>query len=414
MTQQQNSFEQDALLCGIFENQKNPSKIKSYFKSGIEKSLIRFFTDLARTPDLNESVLMILKPALLRSYSLISGEHKNTFSPENRRKIENILGRDFPKLLSIYQTIPLDTRNEQIITDNKTYRQNLIENFAYLVAKLREIEEEALHSVQQQTLMTNQVIREYYGNLNITPESKSTISTILTEEKLSEVVTQHLPASQKEYLVKCMNQFPEFSWFKVKDKLMSLQKSRIEKKLLASEKKEQEKITKSVNQKKEKSSYFIGFTEITIVLIFGLVGIMLGGQLQDRIEYQKIHIENTQMIQGLKDLLNRQAESVNSVGTVKLAQNPDYQYYLPHLQWYKNADKKTMHITINKFDNWGCRSALNNMPEDQYDWVYGVSNVQINHHPVSIQNLKSVHNKNEAFCTMDNNNQLDYDIQFIQ
>jgi hypothetical protein len=401
-------YQKSALNAILVNADLKPSSGFKMKFSGSEKLLVKFLTSLENTPDLSDSVVPVLKPALLRSYSLISGKYKNTFTPTSRHKVENILVRDFPKLLATYQKIPLDTRNESVLENGKTYRQNLLESFAYLIAKLREIEETELESLNQETRINDQIMHEYYGNLQ---------SDSSDDESL---ITRHLPENEKTAIHDIVSKFSPFSWQSIKNGVMAKQQQSIEKKLQKAVLKtlNEEKIKSEEDSSKKENSY--GFKDyllsfdcmslmmlvMPIMLISLIITSLVSNQKNAHMKVQQEE-KQTMMLQGLSHIFSTISMS-NTVEEDKKAlanmQDIKSKDYVPDMTWSYDKTDNNFHIVINHFSASSCNSAIHALPADEYDIPSNMtySNVSLNHQPLHLQVADNKRDETAKACKNDN------------
>jgi hypothetical protein len=117
------------------------------------------FTHLA---DLQQGVAQHMQALLNQVSTLLDGQNEFPVDKEDLRKLENIVQKDMPGLLDIYEKLPMTYRNEKILKNNRTHRQNCIANLMLLSGIILDIEDRTISQFDNVMAVQQHALREIY------------------------------------------------------------------------------------------------------------------------------------------------------------------------------------------------------------------------------------------------------------
>lgn len=128
------------------------------------QSLYERFTNL---PDLQNGVSEHMQALLNQVQTMLGNQNEFPVDKEDLRKLENILQKDMPGLLDIYEKLPMVYRNEKLLKNHRTHRQNCIANLMLLSDIILDIEDKTISQFDNVMAVQAHALREIYetGNL---------------------------------------------------------------------------------------------------------------------------------------------------------------------------------------------------------------------------------------------------------
>jgi hypothetical protein len=122
------------------------------------------FTNLA---DLQDGVSEHMQALLNQMQTLLNNQNEFPVDKEDLRKLENILQKDMPGLLDIYEKLPMMYRNEKLLKNHRTHRQNCIANLMLLSDIMLDIEEKTISQFDNIMAVQQHALREIYDTDNL-------------------------------------------------------------------------------------------------------------------------------------------------------------------------------------------------------------------------------------------------------
>lgn len=117
---------------------------------------------LAHLEDLQDGVAEHVQAVLNQVKTLLAGQNEFPVDKEDLRKLENILQKDMPGLLDIYEKLPMTYRNEKPLKNNRTHRQNCIANLMLLSGIMLDIEDRTISQFDNLMSVQQHALREMY------------------------------------------------------------------------------------------------------------------------------------------------------------------------------------------------------------------------------------------------------------
>jgi hypothetical protein len=150
-------------------------------KKSLAQTVQKVLADIYAQPDLRHDVFEYINPVVLKSYThfcipqapgnprngLTSNSNAKVDTIEQHRQMENILAQELPNLIDIYTRLPIEYRNEKILSNGLTHRQTLIKSLQLLVTKLVAIENQIYEHEDKSMTVGHEVIREKYQNNDV-------------------------------------------------------------------------------------------------------------------------------------------------------------------------------------------------------------------------------------------------------
>lgn len=143
-------------------------------KKSLAQTVQKVLADIYAQPDLRHDVFEYINPVVLKSYTHFCVPQDNPHNGatinsnakvdtiEQHRQMENILTQELPNLINIYTRLPIEYRNEKILSNGLTHRQTLIKSLQLLAARLVAIENQIYEHEDKSMTVGHEVIREKY------------------------------------------------------------------------------------------------------------------------------------------------------------------------------------------------------------------------------------------------------------
>jgi hypothetical protein len=128
--------------------------------------LEKLFNDIFQAPDLKKEVLDYVQPGILQIHQMMeTPSFLSAVGFEEKRQIENLLYRDLPNIVSDYTSLDVAYRNEKLLKNNLTHRENLMESLRFVLAKMNDLKNSAFTSQDTKANTIPQILEAKYGQV---------------------------------------------------------------------------------------------------------------------------------------------------------------------------------------------------------------------------------------------------------
>lgn len=156
-------------------------------------TLEKLFNDIFQAPDLKKEVLDYIQPGILEAHQMLgTTSFLSALGFEEKRQMENLLYRDLPNIVNDYTSLDLTYRNEKVLKNNLTHRENLMESLRFILAKMTDLKNSAFSNQDTKANTIPQILEAKYGQVETqieplkTAYSWNSLKTTLPQKHLEQ------------------------------------------------------------------------------------------------------------------------------------------------------------------------------------------------------------------------------------